>query len=116
MTKIYISGPIAADPLGHEHAVQTFTTAEKILYAEGFTAVNPFNVWACDGIRCKPLFPTPKSHTWECYIKYDLREMLRCDGVAMLPGWEISPGARIENFVALNTGIPIKTLNEWIAR
>lgn len=36
------------------------------------------------------------------------------DGVATLPGWEDSPGARLEAQVAEAIGLPVKTVAEWV--
>lgn len=36
------------------------------------------------------------------------------DGVALLPGWEGSPGARLEAQVAEAIGLPVKTVAEWV--
>jgi hypothetical protein len=44
--------------------------------------------------------------TWEDYMRLALRQMLTCDVVAQLPGWEDSRGARMEHDVADELGIP----------
>lgn len=35
-------------------------------------------------------------------------------GIATLPGWEDSPGARLEAQVAKAIGLPVKTVAEWV--
>jgi hypothetical protein len=46
-------------------------------------------------------------HGWECYMKYDIKAMLTCDGIYMIRGWHTSPGARLEQFVAASCGLKI---------
>jgi hypothetical protein len=40
--------------------------------------------------------------------------MLNSDGLALLPDWEESKGARIEERLAREVGIPVKPIEEWI--
>ena len=43
--------------------------------------------------------------TWFDYMKVDIKALLECDYVYMLPGWKKSNGARIEKFIAFIFGI-----------
>jgi len=49
--------------------------------------------------------------TYEDYLKGDLEMLSRCDYICMVPGWEDSPGARVEYDFAKKAGIPIFDIN-----
>ena len=80
-----------------------FCEAERILHRHGYGVINPCNVWAC---RSPWLFRLMnallgKRLTYAVILAYDLiLLMTRADGIAMLPGWQASRGAQIENYVA----------------
>jgi hypothetical protein len=40
--------------------------------------------------------------------------MLTCGGVALLPDWEDSKGAMIEARLAINLGLEVTPVDEWI--
>ncbi len=120
MTKLYISGAIAADP----DFKQKFKDWQIKLEAAGFQTVNPVEVDACLDQACGGEILdtdtkdgetiTEYRHTWSCYMKYDLVAMLQCDGVAALPDAVESPGARAEMYVAGLVGIPVKPIRLWV--
>lgn len=41
---------------------------------------------------------------------------MRVDGIAVLPGWECSRGARLEVDVAHALRLPVLPVDQWIAR
>ena len=96
--KLYISGPITGVPNYQEN----FTKAETILKQTGHEVINPCTVVLDD------------SATWEDYMKADIPLMLMCGGVAVLPGWEASAGARLEVDIAQRLNMPIKDVYGWI--
>lgn len=126
MTKsLYIAGPI----FGIENAEQAFYDAEDHLGNLGYTIVNPLTIGNGDHsatlcwIRAygkRTRYPEMRQdtslHTWECYMKYDLAELLKCDGVALLPGWESSSGAFLEFTVARTLNMPCAPVSEWACR
>lgn len=110
MRKIYISCPITNNP----HHREQMYRAHKDLGAAGWTVVNPLEVGACADETCGgTTFEIGLAridefhHSWACYLKYDLRAMLECDAVAMLPNWRKSPGCLLEHHVAASVGMPI---------
>lgn len=84
---IYISGKITGDPNYYLkfHAAQDYL--EVVQGWNYWSIVNPVE-------HCNPEWPW-----WRCMAK-DLRLLLKCRHVAMIPGWEESRGARIEHRVA----------------
>ena len=58
----------------------------------------------------------PEDISREDAMKQDTREMLRCDGVALLPSWEESRGARIEARLAGELGMTARPLSWWLER
>jgi hypothetical protein len=52
--------------------------------------------------------------SWEYYLKRDLRELLTCDAVAVLPGWESSRGATLEVYVGWRLGFSIFDARDFV--
>lgn len=55
----------------------------------------------------------PPDAPWCDAMKSSIRAMLRCDGVARLPDWRSSRGARIESKLARDIGMPVMDVAEW---
>ena len=99
--RIYLSGGMS----GVERAdyVRRFGEAERILRRHVYGCINPCRVWAC---RCPWIYRAMewamgKRLAYAVVLCYDLLLLMtRADGIAMLPGWQASRGAQIENYVA----------------
>ena len=87
MTRIYLSGPMSGRPELNFHA---FHAAAKTLRDKGLSVTNPAEI--------KP----EGEPSWSACMRADLKAMLDCCTVALLPGWEDSKGANIEAMLALN--------------
>lgn len=101
--RAYISFPIS----GHDiKAVQrnALQYKEVLEVGLGWQIVNPLTVLACAGCEGGNNLPDHE-HTWNEWMRADLREMLQCTEIVMCPGWETSPGARMELFVAISAGL-----------
>ena len=99
--RIYLSGRMS----GVERAdyVRRFGEAERILRRHGYGCINPCRVWACrfPWIYKAIEFCLGYSKAYALILAYDLiLLMTRADGIAMLPGWQASRGAQIENYIA----------------
>ena len=83
--KIYIAGAITNNP----NYVEQFAAAEKKLIAEGYAVINPVK---------------NSGFTYPEYIDMGLNELMRCDAIYMLKGYENSQGAKLELMYAVTTG------------
>lgn len=97
--RVYISGPINTDVPNTtlEQRKDMFYKIEDALRAAGHDPVNPLRVTAECGDTCGASF---EGHDWECWLKYDLIAMLKCEAICLLPGWTMSRGARLEQKIA----------------
>ena len=99
--RIYLSGGMSG--VERVDYVRRFGEAERILRRHGYGCINPCRVWACRfpwiyrAMECV----LGKRLAYAVVLCYDLLLLMtRADGIAMLPGWQASRGAQIENFVA----------------
>jgi Domain of unknown function (DUF4406) len=81
----YIAGPMTGHP---DLNFPAFHAEAKRLRDLGYEVVNPAEINA-----------DPNAGWHECMRK-DIKELMGCDGVALLPGWEASRGAKLEQFIA----------------
>lgn len=96
MKWVYIAGPITGIPRLNAPAFE----AAKIAWENaGWAVINPLDLDQTEEER-----RSEKPHSW--YMKRDLPHLLRCDAVALLPHWQESRGACIEQQVAQWCGIP----------
>jgi len=101
--RIYLSGQMS----GKERSeyMRRFSEAEKILRKHGYGVINPCNVWACrwPWIYKAMELALGKRLAYAAVLCYDLLLLMtRADGIVMLPGWQASRGAQIENFVSMH--------------
>lgn len=92
--KIYISGQISG--LTPDEYRANFLEAARQLHAQGYEVVNPlFN-----GVDT--------TQPWQVHMKADIRLLLECDAIYMLPNWELSNGATLERDIAKALGFVIE--------
>lgn len=117
--KIYISHPIAgktekqkcdSEDAGLRYARHFLGATQPILPR----AIDPFctiNGQVREDVEPKCTIPGKvipgDDHSVQCYMRGDIAEMLTCDAILVMPGWEASAGCRDEVNVAAMTGLPI---------
>jgi len=91
---VYISGPITKIPHGN---VTTFAAVTRAVRNLGHIARNPHEF--CHDI--------PKDAPWETFIRRGIQQLMDCTDIVMLPGWESSDGAVLEQMTAQYVGITL---------
>lgn len=82
MTKVYLSGPMSGMV---DHNFPAFNAKAEELREKGVEVVNPAE-----------LEGESLTHPWEWYLRRDIKVMMECDALYMLPGWTNSKGAKLE--------------------
>lgn len=98
MITVYLSGKMTG--LEKEVYEKNFQQAELFYRACGYEVVNPCHISA-EVLKNKP------NADYEDFMKADLKALAGCTHIAMLEGWENSPGARREKAEAKNRGLAI---------
>lgn len=93
--KVYISGPMTGI---EDYNFPAFHQAAERLQAAGYRVENPASKGVIDG------------WTWSDYLRHDLRQLLECDAICLLPGWRNSKGATLEHHVATGLGMAVVDL------
>ena len=91
--KLYISGKISGTDLTHTR--KRFSDVTDKLQALGYEVTNPL----CNGLS--------EAAPWEEHIAKDIINLIGCEGIYMLQGWEDSQGARIEYAIAKEIGLKV---------
>lgn len=100
--RIYVSGPVAGPEGCGRRAIEE---ARRRLADAGYTVVAP-----ADAV------PAHRDDECGAAMRARLSLMLGCAGLAQLPGWDASSGARLEETVAARCGIPCAPVAAWERR
>lgn len=105
MSAVYIAGPMTGRP---DFNYPAFDEAEVALRAAGHSPINPTSTEARN--------PTPgTAQPWQWYMRHAIKLVADADGIALLPEWESSRGARLEFQIAEALGLPARPIDCWLA-
>lgn len=90
--RIYVAGRMSGLPHLNFPA---FHAAAAKLRAEGHDVVNPAEINA------------DPAAGWITCMRADIRELVTCDAIYLLLGWELSRGARLEEHIARSLGFKV---------
>jgi hypothetical protein len=97
--RYYLSGAITKQP----HFREYFNQYEDTLRKDGVVDIfNPAGVDWCEGVK------------WEICMKYDLKELMDCHVLVLLPNWRKSRGAKLEVRIAKALGIRVVSFDKLI--
>jgi len=93
MKRYYISGRITGLP--ESESDRNFQLAKVEVSKMGFEPLSPKDL------------PHNHDQSWESFMKEDLIQLVKCDGVYALKDWRMSKGASIEVNLALVLGLNV---------
>lgn len=89
--KVYLAGPMSNYPeLNFPH----FREMASLLRDQGHDVVNPAEINA------------DKTTPWLDCMRMDIEQLIYCEAIALLDGWEKSRGAMVEHTLATGLGMP----------
>lgn len=97
--RLYVAGPMTGLPKFNYPA---FNEAAKKLRTYGFSIANPAE-------------NTNPGGEWEDWLRQSIAQVLGSHGVAVLPDWQQSKGARLEVHVATELGMEVQPVDWWLS-
>lgn len=99
--RLYLAGPMT----GIENSnYPLFYRVAGALRGVGFTVTNP----------AENVLPQGEGAVWTDYMRKSVVQVVHVDGLAVLPGWKKSRGARLEVHVAKELGVPVLLWADWL--
>jgi hypothetical protein len=105
--RCYIAGPMTGLK---NFNFASFDAARGILEKDGWEVISPADIDRAEGFVTEDEFGNvtqSASFDRKAVLRRDFAELLECDAVFMLSGWENSEGAGLEHDLAVNSGIPV---------
>lgn len=95
--RVYLSGPMTGLP---ELNFPSFHAQADRLRALGYDVVNPAEI------------NPDASMAWNECMRADIKALVDCDVIALLPGWTTSTGAHLELHISHRIGIQVRMVEE----
>lgn len=100
MKRIYLSGPMTGLP---ELNFPLFHSETARLRSLGYEVINPAEL-------------NPAGGSWGDCMRRDIIELLNCDTIALLKGWDRSEGAFLEITIAKRLGLTVVNAQDLVKR
>jgi hypothetical protein len=103
---MYLSGPISG--MGGLQVRRAFSEARDHAWKHGFKVVDPtlIDPREHDG-ACPPGRTGMGGHNEACHFRSDIKALVECDAILLLPGWVHSWGVRLELQIATTIGLEV---------
>ncbi len=98
--RIYTSGPMTGIK---DKNFPSFMKASLALRRKGYFVINPAELDIGE-----------PEVTWEKCLQRDIRELMKCNAIATLPGWQQSRGAKLEVYIATVLGWPVHSVKYYL--
>lgn len=103
-TTVYLSGPMSGLP---DNNFPTFNAAAHALRKIGYEVINPAEFTTdVNGLD--------NDAAWRKFMQEDIKALVDCEGIVMLPGWADSRGATLERHIAQGLSLRVMTLTDAI--
>lgn len=98
--RVYVAGPMTGLP---DFNYPAFFAAERALQIAGHEVENPADN------------PSPTDGSgWLGFMRMSLVQISKVDGIALLPGWQNSRGAVIEERLGRDLSLDVRPLAKWL--
>ena len=105
--RCYVAGPMTGLK---NFNFESFDRARDILEKRGWEVISPADIDRAEGYVTEDEWGNvtqTERFNRKKVLRQDFAELLECEAVFMLPGWEHSEGARLERDLAINSGISV---------
>jgi Domain of unknown function (DUF4406) len=99
-TTVYLSGPMSGLP---NNNFPTFHSTARALRLLGYSVVNPAELKT-------EVTGLTEEQAWREFMKTDIKMLVHCDAIVMLPGWNESRGATLERTIAKSLSMTVMSL------